>query len=138
MSPVSIRINPEGLSKPQGYSHLALARGVHIAIAGQVALDEHGNTVGVGDLGVQAERVFANVEIALEAVGATFESIVHLTIYCVASIRPEELALLRDPLRTRIGKSGPPPTTLLFVSRLANPDWLIEAQVNAAIEEYRF
>lgn len=132
---VSIRLNPNGLSKPQGYSHASLAKGVHLALAGQVALDEDGNTVGIGDFGVQAERVFGNVEIALKAAGATFDSITHLTIYCVAEIGPEQLAFLRDPLRARIGRNGPPPTTLLFVSRLANPDWLIEAQVFAVVEE---
>jgi enamine deaminase RidA (YjgF/YER057c/UK114 family) len=39
-------INPEGISKPIGYTHVAKVTGALVFIAGQVALDGQGNLVG--------------------------------------------------------------------------------------------
>jgi len=134
---ISLRINPEALSKPKGYSHISASEGIQVCVAGQVAIDKDGNTVGIGDFSAQAEQAFANVAIALESVGATFKSLLHLTIYCAESVRPQDLAHLGGPLKRRVEEGDPPPITLLFVSRLLNPDWLIEVQATAAVAEIK-
>lgn len=137
MTSTSLRINPESLSKPNGYSHVAAGKGIHVSVAGQVAVDKDGNKVGTGNFGAQVEQVFANVEAALAAVGATFKSLLHLTIYCVGSVQPQDLVQLREPLKRRIEEGEPPPITLVFVSRLLDADWLVEVQANAAVDEIR-
>ena len=76
------RMNPPGLSTPTGYSHVVSARGGRtIYIAGQVALDAKGQLVGDGDLAAQTRQVFANLEVALKAAGATFDDVVKLNTY---------------------------------------------------------
>ena len=66
-------LNPETLSAPTGYSHIAeVSGGRTIYIAGQVAFDKAGTLVGKGDFGAQATQVFENLKLALAAVGATF------------------------------------------------------------------
>ena len=50
-----------------GYSHAVSASGRLVAIAGQVAMDEHGELVGPGDPVAQTERVFENLRLALAA-----------------------------------------------------------------------
>src|SRR3954463_6242435 len=66
------RINPPELGTPPGYSQIVeVTAGRIIFIAGQTALDRDGNVVGRNDFAAQAEQVFRNLTIALEARGCT-------------------------------------------------------------------
>ena len=65
-------INPEGLSKPNGYSHVVVAGGT-IYVAGQVSYNEKGEVVGKGDLRTQTTQVFENIKKCLASGGVTFE-----------------------------------------------------------------
>jgi enamine deaminase RidA (YjgF/YER057c/UK114 family) len=56
----------------------------------QVAEDEHGQLVGAGDFGAQAQRAFANVGLALAAAGARPEQVAKLTIF-VVDLRADHL-----------------------------------------------
>jgi enamine deaminase RidA (YjgF/YER057c/UK114 family) len=67
-------LQPEGLAKPRGYSHVVAARGTQVFIAGQVAFDAEGRVVGAGDLRAQTEQVFENLQRALAAAGARIGS----------------------------------------------------------------
>ncbi|MBZ0288375.1 MAG: RidA family protein, partial [Anaerolineae bacterium] len=56
-------INPESIAPPTGYSHIVETRGNRtFYISGQVALDQGGNVVGVGDIQAQTEQVFQNLQ----------------------------------------------------------------------------
>ena len=58
--------SPATLPPPTGYSHIAkVSKGTLVYIAGQVSSDASGKLVGEGDFEAQAERVFANVKLAL-------------------------------------------------------------------------
>ena len=75
-------LKPKGLSQPPGYSHIVAARGgTTVYVSGQVAFDATDTLVGEGDHRQQAEQVFANLQTALAAAGATFEHVVKLTYY---------------------------------------------------------
>ena len=55
-------ISPATLSKPTGYSHVTVvSAGQQIHVSGQVALNAAGEVVGKGDVGAQAEQVYANL-----------------------------------------------------------------------------
>ena len=60
------RINPGAINQPTGYHHV-VKDGNTVYVAGQIARDKSGNTVGVGDATAQAEQVFRNLKSALEA-----------------------------------------------------------------------
>ena len=64
------RTNPSRLGQPGGYHHV-VKDGKTVYLAGQVARDKDGKTVGVGDATAQAEQVFRNIQAALESVGST-------------------------------------------------------------------
>src|SRR4028118_994840 len=67
-------VNPEGLPKVDVYRQVAVGAGSELVfIAGQVAGDADGVTVGVGDLAAQVERCFLNDATALAGVGGTFD-----------------------------------------------------------------
>ena len=79
--------SPATLPPPVGYSHVAkVNKGTLIYLAGQVSSDPSGALVGEGNFEAQAERVFANVKIAVEAAGATMADIVKLNTYIVAEV----------------------------------------------------
>ena len=124
------RMNPGGLSTPTGYSHVVAAKGgTTIHIAGQVAFDAKGTLVGKGDLAAQTKQVFENLGIALKAAGATFANVVKTNYYMRDA---SQVAVVRD-IRSKYFTSELPASTLVEVSRLANPDLLIEIEVVAVV-----
>lgn len=126
------RMNPPGLSTPTGYSHVVSTRGGRtIYIAGQVALDAKGQLVGDGDLAAQTRQVFANLEVALKAAGATFDDVVKLNTYMRDAT---QVQMIRD-VRAKYFTTALPASTLVEVSRLANPGFLVEIEVIAVVAE---
>ena len=124
------RMNPAGLSTPTGYSHVVSTRGGKtIYIAGQVAFDAKGTLVGKGDLAAQTKQVFENLGIALKAAGATFANVVKTNYYMRDA---SQVAVVRE-IRSKYFTSELPASTLVEVSRLANPDFLIEIEVVAVV-----
>jgi enamine deaminase RidA (YjgF/YER057c/UK114 family) len=127
--------SPATLPPPTGYSHVAkVNKGTLVYIAGQVSSDASGKLVGEGDFEAQAERVFANVKLAVEAAGATMADVVKMNTYIVASVDPAEVPKMRAVRGRYFGSGTPPASTLVYVSRLAQPGWLIEVEVVAAID----
>ena len=76
--------------------------------------------------------MFANVKIAVEAAGATMADIVKLNVYLVAEVDPGRRAEVRAIRERYVNTENPPASTLVFVSRLARPGWLIEIEAVAA------
>ena len=127
--------SPATLPPPTGYSHVAkVNRGTLVYIAGQVSADAAGKLVGEGDFEAQVEQVFKNLKLALEAAGATMADIVKLNTYLVAEVSQDDLPKMRAIRDRYLNKEKPPASTLVVVSRLARPGWLIEIEVVAAID----
>jgi reactive intermediate/imine deaminase len=108
---------------------VAARGGRTVYIAGQVALDAQGRVVGAGDLAAQTRQVFANLDIALKAAGATFANVVKTNYYLRDAA---QIAVVRD-IRSKYFTQELPASTLVEVSRLANPDFLIEIEVIAVV-----
>src|SRR5688572_6179100 len=124
------RMNPQGLSTPTGYSHVVSTRGGRtVYIARQPALDAQGRVVGAGDLAAQTRQVFANLDIALKAAGATFANVVKTNYYLRDA---SQVAVIRE-IRAKYFTKELPASTLVEVPRLANPDLLIEIEVIAVV-----
>jgi enamine deaminase RidA (YjgF/YER057c/UK114 family) len=128
--------SPKTLIPPAGYSHIAkVNRGTIVYLAGQVASDAAGKLVGEGNFEAQAEQVFRNLKIAVEAAGGTMADIVKLNIYLVAQVDQAEVPKLRAIRNRYVNTEQPPASTLVVVSRLAQPGWLIEIEAVAALDE---
>ncbi|MCK1518312.1 RidA family protein [Bradyrhizobium sp. 190] len=133
MSEIINRINPPELGSPPGYSQIVeVTAGRIIFIAGQTALDRGGNVVGRNDFAAQAEQVFQNLSIALKASGCSPANLVKLTVFLTDM---DNLARYREA-RNRFFASVTPPAapavTLVEVSKLYGPDFLIEIEAIAA------
>ena len=128
-------INPAGLSKNPAFTNVIKVTGPvrTIYIGGQDAVDTSGSIVGKGDIKLQTEQVLKNLQIALKAGNAEPEHIIKWNIYVVQGqpIQPAFEVFQRIWGR----QPNPPAITVLFVSGLANPDFLVEMDAIAVIPE---
>ena len=128
-------LNPPELCPTFGWTHVAsVTGGKTIYISGQVGINERGEVVGKGDLKAQTEQAFRNIELALAAAGATFRDVVKTNLY-VVGLRPEHVPILREVRSRYVSAECPPVSTLVGVSALVGPDWLIEIEAVAVISE---
>ena len=127
-------INPAALMAPTGYSHVAKVTGTLVYVAGQVSADASGKLVGEGDLEAQAEQVFKNLKIAIEAAGGTLADIVKMNVYLVAEVDHAEIPKFRAVRDRYLDTARLPASTLAVITRLARPGWLIEIEAIAAID----
>jgi enamine deaminase RidA (YjgF/YER057c/UK114 family) len=126
---------PASLPPPVGYSHIAkVNKGTIVFVAGQVSSDASGNLVGEGDFDAQVEQVFRNLKIAVEAAGGTMADIVKLNYFLLAEVERAGVPRLRAIRDRYLNAAHPPASTLVVVSRLARPGWLIEIEAVAAID----
>ena len=128
-------IQPDALSKRvvNGhvlYSHVVVAEGKRtIFIAGQLARDRHGNTVGKGDMRAQLRQVGENIKAALEAAGATLDDLVKTTTY----VTDIEEYFKHVDVRMEYFRALPTSTTV-EVRRLAHADFLVEVEAIAVVD----
>jgi enamine deaminase RidA (YjgF/YER057c/UK114 family) len=126
-------INPSDIPTPLTYSHVVVATGSRLVfVAGQVAEDSRGNLIGPGDMTVQARQVFANIGRALAAAGARPQQVTKLTIF-VANYRLEHLAMIEKGRISLFGDHKPT-DTLVGVAALSRPDYLLEVDAIAVID----
>ena len=128
------RINPPALATPRGYSHVTVvSSGRQIHISGQVAFDAQGQLVGKGDLSAQAEQVYANLQAALQAAGASFSNVFKVVTY-VVDLTAEKAAAVRAVRLKYLGDDRYPASTMVGVTSLVTLDLLIEVEVIAALD----
>src|SRR5215831_12555238 len=127
-------LNPSGLSKPTGYTHVVVAQpGKLIYISGQIALNGAGEVVGKGDLRAQITQVMENLKIALAAAGATPDNIIKVNYY-VVNLKPDQLPVIREVRNKYFSADHPPASTLVGVTALAREEFLIEIEAVAAVK----
>lgn len=120
-----------GVYDPPGYSQGVKVTGAEtiLFLAGQVAYDTDGGVRHRGDFKGQAREVFVAVKALVEAGGGTLANVVKINTYVTdARYRPEFRAIREE----FFGAKGPA-STMVEVSALAHPDYLIEVEAIAVI-----
>ncbi len=118
------------LSGPYSYgTRVKLSDAEIIFASGQVAEDAEGNTVGKGDIVLQAEQVLRNLQSVLEAAGASLADVIKVTVF----LRNMEHRNAVAEVRRRFFKDNLPASTLVEVSKLVHQDWLIEIEAIAVV-----
>ena len=130
-------INPGSLfpSLPFGFSQVVTSRGgktVHVS--GQTAWDTEMKIVGAGDLAAQTRKALENVRLALAAAGATPADVVRMRLY-VVNYDPSMVDTLAGILKRFFPTEAPPASTWIGVQSLAVPEFLIEIEVTAVVED---
>jgi enamine deaminase RidA (YjgF/YER057c/UK114 family) len=116
---------------PPTYSQAIKVTGAQtiLFISGQVAYDAKGGPAHRGDFAAQAREVFRAIKAQVEAGGGTMASLVKLNTYLTDIRHRSELIPVREEF---FGKKTPA-STLVGVTALAQPDWLIEVEAIAVI-----
>jgi enamine deaminase RidA (YjgF/YER057c/UK114 family) len=125
------RLNPDTLYRGSRgyYSQIVVSEGTtQWHFAGMVPLDVQRNVVGIGDMRAQCEQVMRNLQLALDAVGATPGHVVRVRIYTTDMDRLLEQG---RPIIYGFFGDAPPASTLLGVTRLADPMYLVEVEATA-------
>jgi reactive intermediate/imine deaminase len=122
--------NPESVAPPDGQFSQSAAVEIGprlIFVSGQVPRNRDGETVGAGDMTAQAEQVFQNLRLILEAHGTDFSKAVKATIFVTDIKRADEVTAVRE----RFYAGAAPASTFVEVSALGHPDWLLEIELIA-------
>lgn len=98
-------------------------------LAGQVAYDKDGSAAHRGDFKAQAREAFRCLKALVETAGGRVDNIVKLNYYLTDIRYRADLIPVREEF---LGKKGPA-STLVQVSALAHPDWLIEIEAIAVL-----
>ena len=124
--------NPDGIFKPSTFSQIAIAEGDRIVfISGQTARDETSKIVAVGDVRKQAEKVFENLRVAIEAAGGSMADIAKITTF-VVGLKPDDRVWIGEMVKKHFPK--PPAHTLVGISALAAPELLVEIEAVAVLD----
>ena len=102
-----------------------------VAVAGTAPLGPNGKTVGIGDAQAQARRCFEISRAALEQLGARLEDVVRTRILLTRIEDWNGVAKVHGEIFRDIR----PVNTIMQVSRFVDPDWLIETEVDAVVNE---
>jgi enamine deaminase RidA (YjgF/YER057c/UK114 family) len=124
--------NPDGMTKPTAYSQVVEVNGPHriIFFAGQTGVDAGGKAAQ--GFRAQAMQAFENIKTALNSVGGDFEHVVKLTTY-LTDIEQNADAYREVRASFFADKATLPASTLLQITRLANPSYLIEVEAMAVL-----
>lgn len=126
-------VKPKRFGPPLGmYSHGMVAPGGEIVVvAGQVGMDAR-RAVAVGDVGAQTKQALENVRAIVEAAGCTMQHIVRLQTFLThAEDIPAFMAARGEVFPKYFPDGAYPPNTLLVVSRLVQPELLVEIEAMA-------
>ena len=109
-----------------GYSR-AVKVGERIYVTGTTATNEKGEIIGAGDAYAQTAQAIRNIEQALKALGASLENVVRTRMFVTDISRWEEYGRAHGEFFARIK----PCATMVEVSKLVDPEMLIEIEVEA-------
>jgi len=124
------RHNPQTAPPVARYSQVVrvdLNDAVLLFLSGIVGVDATGKLVG-DDLASQADQVYANIEAVLASQGAGLEQVIKVTSYLKEGV---DRTLMRG--RQWFPDHALPAATMVFVSSLADPAWLLEVEAVAVI-----
>lgn len=121
------RTNPAGVRPPSGYNHAIeiVGPGRRVVIAGQVGARPDGSVPESGE--GQIAQAYNNLIAVLASVGMTTADLVKTTVFLtdralLPAFRAERTKRMGDAL---------PASTLLFVSGLADPRYVVEIEGEA-------
>ncbi len=107
----------------------AVRIGNHIWVSGTTATDENGKVVGIGDAVAQTRYVLQKIERALKEAGASMANVVRSRMFVTDISQWEAIGRVHGEFFGNVR----PAATMVEVSKLIDPDHLIEIEVDAYV-----
>jgi 2-iminobutanoate/2-iminopropanoate deaminase len=126
-------IRSDKVRAPSGHFSQAIAveaKGKLVFISGMTARRPDGTIAGVGDIDVQTRQVCENIKAAVESAGGTMDDVCRVDVY-VRNI--EHFERIHKVRREYFG-SPAPASTMVEVTKMVHPDYLIEINAIAVVE----
>jgi enamine deaminase RidA (YjgF/YER057c/UK114 family) len=113
-----------------GYSR-AVRIGNQIEVSGTCAVDPHGKTVGLDDGYMQTKRILEIIRAAIENLGGRMEDVIRTRMFVTRISEWEAIGKAHGEVFQHIR----PVTTMVEVSRLISPEYLVEIEATALLSE---
>ena len=120
--------NPPTVRAPSGYSHAIVVEGARrrLVISGQVGMSQDGDVPNTGE--GQIAQAFANLRAVLQANDMNTSNVVKVTTF----LTDRALLPAYRAARGAVFADHAPASTLLFISGLADPRFMVEIEAEAA------
>ena len=128
-------VNPPGVYKHPSFTRIVTVEGPMklLFIAGQTPSDENYKCVAPGDLRAQYLKVMENLDLQLKAAGADWDDVVYRRTFVLDV--DEYLKISGDPKTRKFWNPDKlPGSTLIGVTRLSDPEFLIEIDLLAIVK----
>src|SRR5687768_16798078 len=126
------QVRSERVREPSGHFSHAIAveaKGRLVFISGMTARRPDGSIAGVGDVEAQTRQVCENLKAAVEAAGGTLDDICRVDVY----VRNMEHFDQIHKVRREYFRAPAPASTMVEVTKMTSPEYLIEINAIAAI-----
>jgi reactive intermediate/imine deaminase len=127
-------ISSDRIRKPTGvFSHATVieAKGRLVFVSGMTARKPDGTIAGIGDITEQTRQVCENIKAAVEAAGGTMDDICRVDVY----VRNMEHFKEIHAVRQQYFKPPLPASTMVEITKMTSPDYLIEINAIAVVPE---
>jgi enamine deaminase RidA (YjgF/YER057c/UK114 family) len=119
------QIRTDRVAAPSAHFSQAIAieaKGRLLFVSGMTARRPDGTVAGVGDIEEQTRQVCENIKQALEAAGARMDDVCRIDVH-LRNIGDRERF---NKVRKEFWPANPPASTLVEVSKLVSPEYLVE------------
>jgi enamine deaminase RidA (YjgF/YER057c/UK114 family) len=127
-------VTSDAIRKPTGHFSQATvveAKGRIVVVSGMTARRPDGTIAGIGDIAAQTRQVCENIKSAMESAGGTLDHVCRVDVY----VRNMEHFDAIHALRREYFKPPLPASTMVEITKMTSPDYLIEINAIAVIPE---
>jgi len=124
----------DSIRKPIGVFSQATvveAKGRLVFISGMTARRSDGTIAGIGNVTEQTRQVCENIKAAIEAAGGTLDDVCRVDVYVRNMEHFEEI----HEVRRQYFKPPLPASTMVEVTKMVSPDYLIEINAIAVVAD---
>ncbi len=127
-------VTSDSIRKPIGVFSQAIvveAKGRLIFISGMTSRRPDGTIAGVGNIAEQTKQVCENIKAAVEAAGGTLDDVCRVDVYVRNIEHFDEI----HKVRREYFKPPLPASTMVEVTKMVSPDYLIEINAIAVVAD---
>jgi 2-iminobutanoate/2-iminopropanoate deaminase len=126
------QVRSDKVREPSGHFSQAIAipaQGRIVFISGMTSRRADGTIAGVGDIEAQTRQVCENIKATVEAAGGSLDDVCRVDVY----VRNVEHFEKIHKVRREYFRAPAPASTMVEVTKLVHPDYLIEISAIAVI-----